>query len=104
MRKAIQLTSVSKEDVARIQDWLRDPEISENWFGRYTYGDPAHTGYHPDQALKCTDEQWETIFNNGHNQYSFDVKNLIIYLAIDPSWDLTKSPDNDQGVALVTFT
>ena len=89
MRKAIQLTSVSKEDVTRIKDWLKDTEISENWFGRYTYGDPAHTGYHPDQAIEFTDEKWEAIFNNeDHPIFSVKTEDNThigeVHLVIDP--------------------
>ena len=64
MRKTIQFTNVAKEDVSRIQSWLSDSTISENWFGRYTYGNPAHIGYHPEEALNYTDDQWKAVFKN----------------------------------------
>ncbi len=38
MRSEVVLSEVTREDVARIAEWLEDPEISEMWFGRYTYG------------------------------------------------------------------
>ena len=45
----VTLREVTRDDVARIRRWLEDDEVSEMWFGRYSYGDPAHLGYHPEQ-------------------------------------------------------
>ena len=38
----IKLLPVTREDVARIREWLQDEDVAESWFGRYSYGDPAH--------------------------------------------------------------
>ena len=46
----INLRKVIKEDIARINQWLADDKVAENWFGRYSYGDPAHLGYNPENA------------------------------------------------------
>ena len=43
----VKLKQVTREDIKRISIWLEDKEINENWFGRYTYGDPALLGYDP---------------------------------------------------------
>ena len=42
---------VTRQDVERVADWLRDKDVADSWFGRYSYGDPAHLGYHPEEAL-----------------------------------------------------
>ena len=48
--QSIKLRVVLKEDVVRIKDWLKDDEIAEAWFGRYSYGDSAHLAYDPLKA------------------------------------------------------
>lgn len=61
------LKPVSRQDVARIREWLRDEEVSNMWFGRYAYGDPAHLGYNPEDAEKASDAEWQLIFSDpGH--------------------------------------
>jgi len=60
----VTLRRVTREDVARLRSWLEDEEISETWFGRYSYGDPAHLGYHPEQIEDASDEVWERVFND----------------------------------------
>ena len=54
----VTLREVTREDVTRITRWLSDEEVSESWFGRYSYGDPAHLGYHPEQMEAASDQQW----------------------------------------------
>ena len=46
----VALKDVTREDVGRIRRWLKDEEVSESWFGRYAYGDPAHLGVPPGGA------------------------------------------------------
>ncbi len=58
----VTLQPVTRDDVSRIRRWLEDEEIAQSWFGRYSYGDPAHLGYHPDEMEKASDEQWERVF------------------------------------------
>ena len=60
----VTLRTVSREDVGRIRQWLKDEEVSESWLGRYSYGDPAHLGYHPEQMEDASDEAWERVFND----------------------------------------
>jgi len=62
--KKVSLQHVTREDVNRIQQWLNNDEVAESWFGRYSYGDPAHLGYHPENIQKILDEEWNTIFEN----------------------------------------
>ena len=64
LQKNVVLRQVSREDVTRIRGWLEDEEVSEMWFGRYSYGDPAHLGYHPDEMETATDAEWNRVFEN----------------------------------------
>ncbi|MCH9010903.1 MAG: GNAT family N-acetyltransferase [Chloroflexi bacterium] len=63
-QQTVVLKSVSREDVSRIRSWLEDDEVSENWFGRYSYGDPAHLGYHPTEMENVSDEEWQRVFSD----------------------------------------
>ena len=63
-QRKIALRHVTREDVSRIRLWLEDEEVSESWFGRYSYGDPAHLGYHPEEMERSTHEEWERVFEN----------------------------------------
>jgi RimJ/RimL family protein N-acetyltransferase len=60
----VTLKTIIREDVSRIKTWLEDNEISESWFGRYSYGDPAHLGYHPGELENATDAEWQRVFND----------------------------------------
>lgn len=60
----VRLVEVSREDVERIIQWLQDEEVCSAWFGRYTYGDPIHLGYHPSEMLGATQEEWDEVFHN----------------------------------------
>ena len=64
----VSLRQVTQEDVSRIQRWLEDEDVSESWFGRYSYGDPAHLGYHPDRMANASPEEWERVFENLEHQ------------------------------------
>ena len=74
-RRKIKLSQVSREDVSRVRQWLEDEEVSESWFGRYSYGDQAHLGYHPTEVEHASDEEWEHVFNNPeHRMLSIDTE------------------------------
>ena len=62
--QTVRLTPVTREDVTRIKDWLNDEEVSESWFGRYAYGDPAHLGYHAAEMERASDEEWKRVFDS----------------------------------------
>ena len=64
MPVTVSLQHVTREDVQRLQDWLGNEEITESWFGRYSYGDPAHLGYHPERISNLTNEQWNSVFED----------------------------------------
>jgi RimJ/RimL family protein N-acetyltransferase len=63
-RQSVTLRTVTREDVGRIRRWLQDEDVSESWFGRYSYGDPAHLGYHPDRMEHASGDEWEHVFND----------------------------------------
>ena len=63
-RQDVTLKSVTRQDVSRLREWLRDPEVAESWFGRYSHGDPAHLGYHPEEMEHASKEAWERVFND----------------------------------------
>ena len=72
----VELRKVAKEDVSRINQWLADDEVAENWFGRYSYGDPAHLGYHPEKVDSLSIEEWDIIFENPeHRIFSIYTEN-----------------------------
>ena len=60
----VTLNEVRRPDVARIREWLGDEEVSASWFGRYSYGDPAHLGYHPEEIEHASQEEWERVFSD----------------------------------------
>ena len=50
----IELSKITRDDVKRIVDWIKDDEVAELWFGRYSYGDAAHLGYDPQKTVSYT--------------------------------------------------
>ena len=62
--QAVILRPVTRQDVARLRGWLEDEEVSESWFGRYSYGDPAHLGYHPEEMDDVSDAEWGRVFDD----------------------------------------
>jgi len=84
------LKPVIRSDVLNISKWLSDDEVSENWFGRYSYGDPAHLGYNPIEVQKVRVEQWDSIFDSPeHRIFSIYTTNNQhigeIHLSIEES-------------------
>ncbi|MBI4220332.1 MAG: GNAT family N-acetyltransferase, partial [Chloroflexi bacterium] len=73
MLPQIQLTEVRREDVERVGEWLKDDEIAESWFGRYTYGEPAHLGYDPAKLVQADEEEWKRVFKPGDHQPHRDI-------------------------------
>lgn len=63
-KPAVTLKPVSKADVARIKQWLADEDVSDSWFGRYSYGDPAHLGYHPAEMETASEDRWKHVFED----------------------------------------
>ena len=60
----IDLRTISRDDVKRIVEWIKDDEVAELWFGRYSYGDAAHLGYDPQKILNSSKEEWNRTFND----------------------------------------
>ena len=46
----------------------------DSWFGRYTYGDPAHLDYHLAETLEKPPEEWNAVFRNPE-QMMFSIYN-----------------------------
>ncbi len=57
-QQTVSLRSVTREDVSRVRQWLRDEDLAASWFGRYSYGEAAHLGYRPDAMETATDEEF----------------------------------------------
>ena len=58
------LTAVTREDVQRVDEWLKDPELSSSWYGLGDGGVPLHIGYVPWQLLQATEDEWRQVFDN----------------------------------------
>ena len=67
-QQKIILKHVTSEDVSRIRQWLEDDEVAESWFGRYSYGDPAHLGYHPAEMEHASEEEFKRVFDDPEHQ------------------------------------
>lgn len=63
-KTGIKLFDVTRNDVKRIINWLSDDDISETWFGRYSYGVPAHLGYHPEEVIEFSDDLFKSTFQD----------------------------------------
>ena len=86
----IVLKPVVREDVTRLREWLTHEEVSESWFGRYSYGDPAHLGYHPDEMATASDHDWQHVFNDAEHRilsvYTGDGEHIgEVHLAVEES-------------------
>ncbi len=64
MPKRVALQQITKDDVVRVSNWIADACVSDTWFGRYSYGDPAHLGYNPYKMKNASEEEWDATFNN----------------------------------------
>ncbi len=56
--QAVTLRRVTRDDVSRIRRWLEDDEVADSWFGRYSYGEPAHLGYRPHELETAPDDEF----------------------------------------------
>ena len=73
MPSLVELRPVTRDDVKRLGDWLDDLEVSDAWFGRYTYGDAAHLGYEPKDMIDATEDQWNEVFHDPHHEPHRDI-------------------------------
>lgn len=54
----ITLSSLTREDVNRLADWLSDNDVNGLWYGLGEDGQPLHIGYSPQQILEVSPEEW----------------------------------------------
>ena len=69
----VRLDSVSREDVQRIAEWLKDPEVNASWYGADEQGEPVHIGYSPDQLLKASPAEWDEVFKRRNTKSILSV-------------------------------
>ena len=55
----VALTSLTRDDVTRLAEWLGDEEVNALWYGLGEDGQPLHIGYSPRQILEVTDGEWD---------------------------------------------
>ena len=67
-QQQVALKQVTREDVSRIRRWLDDEEVSESWLGRYSYGEPAHLGYHPSNMEEASEAEWNRVFDDSEHR------------------------------------
>ena len=89
-QQSIALRYVTREDVARLKGWLEDDEVAESWFGRYSYGDPAHLGYNPAAVIEAGQDEWASTFEDPSHTilsiYSDDEHIGEFHVAIEEAW------------------
>ena len=74
-------TDVSRDDVGRIRDWLRDPEVSSLWYGTdESDGHALHIGYAPERIQDSEDDEWNQTFSQDERRiysiYSTDESHI----------------------------
>ena len=55
----VALTSLTRDDVTRLAEWLGDEEVNALWYGLGEDGQPLHIGYSPRQILEVADGEWD---------------------------------------------
>jgi RimJ/RimL family protein N-acetyltransferase len=63
MLPEVRLTQITPDDVRRMEEWLRDPEVNSSWYGANETGEPMHIGYSPARMLKADSREWDEVFN-----------------------------------------
>ena len=70
-------SDVSRDDVSRIRDWLRDPEVSSLWYGTDdSDGHALHIGYAPEAIQDADADTW-------HQTFSQDERRIYSIYATD---------------------
>ncbi len=64
MLPQVRLVKVIRDDVGRMEWWLRDAEVNDSWYGTDKHGEPLHIGYSPGPMLRATDREWEETFGS----------------------------------------
>ena len=70
----VRLTSITREDVGRVEEWLNDAEVNSSWYGVDQDGIPLHIGYSPQQMRQASDADWQQVFQGD------DRKILSVYV------------------------
>ena len=65
----VELQTVSRDDVARISDWLRDEEVNGSWYGTDSSGNAVHVGYSPDKLIQASDDEWDQTFSSSDRKF-----------------------------------
>ena len=73
MAPNVQLRRVSRQDVRRIAQWLSDDEVSTNWFGHYSSGEPIHRGYEPVLMSAATTSDWDRVFTDDQTRLILSI-------------------------------
>ena len=64
MYPQVTLTTASREDAARVAQWLDDAEVNSMWYGVDGNGLPVHIGYSPHRMADASDEEVQSIFEH----------------------------------------
>ena len=64
MLPKVRLTEVTRDDVKRIAEWLKDEEVNASWYGTNEQGEPLHIGYAPGRMVDAGDGEWEEVFGS----------------------------------------
>lgn len=64
MYPQVALSTVEREDVQRVSDWLTDREVNTFWYGLGDDGQPLHIGYSPQHILQAPPTEWRQVFEN----------------------------------------
>ena len=60
----VRLFQVTRDDVSRISEWLRDEEVNSFWYGTDDQDQPLHIGYVPRQMLEANGSEWDRVFRS----------------------------------------
>ncbi len=64
MLPEVRLVKVTRDDIKRIDEWLKDDEVNASWYGSNEQGEPLHIGYSPSRMLDATDRDWDDVFDS----------------------------------------
>ena len=68
MYPQVALSTVEREDVQRVSEWLEDREINASWYGLGDDGQPLHIGYSPRQIVQASATEWSQVFENEYRK------------------------------------
>ena len=80
----VALTTPTREDVERLGEWLKDPEVNAVWFGVDDDGKPLHATYTPEAVLAGGADEWDHVFSDG----------IMIIITMESGWP---PPSTAQG-------